>query len=308
MEKFDLLILGAGPASFSASIYALRYNLTTAIIGGVAGGLMMESHKICNWPGEPAIIGYELAGKMQKHAEGLGAKLIIDLAETVEKVDNLWKVVTKSGKEYWAKTIIYALGTEHKHLNIPAEEKFKGRGVTYCATCDAMFYRGKKTAVVGGGNGAMTAALYLADICPEVYLIVRGRELKGEVVWMNEVKKKENIKVIFENNVVDLAGADRLEKIILDNGVNGEKEIMVEGLFVEIGLAPNTHLFKTMGGELDDWSRIKVNADMSTNLSGVFAAGDVTNGSNGFRQILTAAAEGSIAADSAYNYIKRNGV
>ncbi|MDD4412312.1 MAG: FAD-dependent oxidoreductase [Patescibacteria group bacterium] len=300
MENFDLLILGSGPAGLTAALYALRYNLTVGIIGGIPGGLMMESHKICNWPGENEVVGYELANKMKEQVKQQGAKFIFDFVEEILPDNEAWIVKTKAGKEFKSKFVIYALGTQHKHLGLAAEDKFIGKGVAYCATCDAMFYKGKITAVIGGGNSAMTAALYLADICPKVYLINKRADLKGDIVWLNKVKEKENIVYIPNNNVIDLTGEEKLEKIILQTEFLGQTEINVDGLFIEIGLEPNTVLFKTIGGELDEKNHIKVAQDMSTNLKNIFAAGDVTNGSNNFRQVLTAAAEGAIAADSVF--------
>ncbi|NCN25056.1 hypothetical protein COT94_00920 [Candidatus Falkowbacteria bacterium CG10_big_fil_rev_8_21_14_0_10_37_14] len=305
MQNYDLLILGAGPAGLSAAVYALRYNLNTAILGGVPGGLMMETHKICNWPGEKEITGFELSTKMKEQAESLGCHFIYDQATGLTKNDSGWQIATQSGETYQAKVIIYSLGTEHRHLGLPVEEKFKGKGVSYCATCDAMFYKGKATAVIGGGNSAMTAALYLADLCPKVYLITRGPKLKGEVAWMNDVVKKNNIIHITETQVVDLLGETKLEKIVLDKAFEDSKELVIEGLFVEIGLNPRTELFKQIGGEVNEINQIKVNADMSTNLLGMLAAGDATNGSNGFRQIVTAVSEGAIAADTAYKLLSR---
>lgn len=300
MENFDLLILGSGPAGLTAALYALRYNLTVGIIGGIPGGLMMESHKICNWPGENEVVGYELANKMKEQVKQQGAKFIFDFVEEILPDNEEWIAKTKTGKEFRSKFVIYALGTQHKHLGLSAEEKFIGKGVAYCATCDAMFYKGKVTAVIGGGNSAMTAALYLADICPKVYLINKRADLKGDIVWLNKVKEKENIIYISNNNVVDLIGEEKLEKIILQTEFLGQTEIAVDGLFIEIGLEPNTTLLKSIGGELDEKNHIKVAQDMSTNLKNIFAAGDVTNGSNNFRQVLTAAAEGAIAADSVF--------
>ncbi|MEI6378950.1 MAG: FAD-dependent oxidoreductase [Candidatus Falkowbacteria bacterium] len=306
MDQFDLLIVGAGPAGLTAAIYALRYNMRVGIIAGIPGGLMMEAHKISNWPGEKEIAGYELSQKMKDHAESFGAKFIYELAAGIAKLDNGWQVTTSTGAKYQAPTLLYSLGTEHRHLDIPAEAKFKGKGVSYCATCDAMFYKGKNTGVVGSGNSAMTAALYLAELCPKVYIFNRSNAWKGEVAWQLEVDKRPNIIKVMETNIVDMAGDEHLAGVVLDKEYNGSKEVALEGLFVEIGLLPKTEMFKALGGEVDEWNYIKVGPDMSTNLPGLFAAGDTTNASNRFRQIVTAAAEGSIAADGAFNYFQKH--
>jgi len=302
---YDLIIIGMGPASMTAAVYALRYNLKTLVIGGIPGGLMMESHKICNWPGEIGISGTDLSQKMLGQLQEMKAEIAFDEVSAISGEQGNFTVVTRGGKSFQSKFILIATGTAHRHLGIEAEEKYAGRGLAYCATCDAMFYKGKVTAVTGGGNSAITAALYLSELCPQVYLIYRGTELKGEVAWMKDLEKKENVNLLPATNVVGLSGEDKLEKIILDKEFNGTKELAVSGLFVEIGSAPRNDLFKALGGEVDALGYVKVNADMSTNVPGVYAAGDLTNGSNGFRQIATAVGEGAIAADSVFKAIKR---
>ena len=306
MEHFDMLIVGAGPAGLTAAIYALRYNMSVGIIAGIPGGLMMEAYKISNWPGEQEIAGYELSQKFKDHAESFGAKFIYELATKLEQAGNGWQVTTSSGAQYQSTTLLYTVGTEHRHLGIPAEDKFRGKGVSYCATCDAMFYKGKNTSVVGSGNSAMTAALYLAEVSPKVYMFNRGKAWKGEVAWQLELDKRPNIIKVMETNIVDLKGEERLSAVVLDKEFQGSAEVALEGLFVEIGLLPKTEIFKSLGGEVDEWNYIKVGPDMSTNLPGLYAAGDATNASNHFRQIVTAAAEGSIAADGAFTYLQQH--
>ena len=301
---YDLLIVGAGPAGLTAAIYGLRYNMDILVVGGVPGGLVSESHEICNWPGDNKITGAELSVKMFKHAQDLGAEIVIDIINSINKTGDNFEIKTASGKNFKAKQVLLTLGTDHRKLGLPEEAGFAGRGVTYCATCDGMFFKGKNVAVVGGGNSAMTAALFLADICPQVYLIYRGTELKGEVTWMQETDAKKNIIKISQTNIIKLSGENKLQKITLDKPYNNSAEIAVEGLFVEVGTLPKTELFKSLGGELDEFGNIKVNIDQSTNIPGVWAAGDGTSGSNHFRQIVTAVSEGAIAADSIFKALK----
>lgn len=305
MNEYDLIILGAGPAGLTAALYALRYNLKVLNIGGIVGGLMTESHKICNWPGEPSISGNDLSQKMLKQVTGMGGEVITDEATAVEKIGEAWQITTRGKKSFTTKAVIMAIGTEHMKLGLPEEDSFLGRGLAYCATCDAMFFKGKVVAVVGGGNSATTAALYLADICTKVYLIYRGEELKGETVWHTEIAKRDNIISLKTTKVKQLLGEKKLEKIILDKEFEGSTELAVDGLFAEIGVRPKSELFISMGGEVDETKHIKVKPDQSTSLEGIWAAGDSTNGSNGFRQIITACAEGSIAANSVFMWLKK---
>lgn len=304
-NNYDLIILGAGPAGLTAQLYALRYNLKAITIGGIVGGLMNQSHKICNWPGEAAIAGNELTGKILDQVNGMGGAILTDETDTVTKSAEGWEVKTKGGKSFMGKALVIAVGTDHLKLGLPEEASFVGRGLAYCATCDAMFFRGKVVAVVGGGNSAMTSALYLADICSKVYLIYRGSELKGEGIWQEELLKLKNVVAVKENQVKQLVGANKLNKIILDKDFEGSTELAVDGVFVEIGVKPKSELFVSLGGEVDETGHIKVKPDQSTSLDRVWAAGDVTSGSNGFRQILTACAEGAIASNSVFTWLKK---
>ncbi|MFH0840918.1 MAG: FAD-dependent oxidoreductase [bacterium] len=300
MEKQDLIILGAGPAGMTAQIYAIRYNLKSFIIGQIPGGLMMESHKIGNFPGESFVSGVDLTQKMLGQVKEMGGEVVMDEVADIQKEGDNYKIITRTGKEFLATRIIFALGTKHKALNLENEKKLVGRGVAYCATCDAMFYRDKITAVAGSGNSAITAALHLSEVAEQVYLIFRSENLKGEPAWMNELKTKKNVTLIPETNVIELVGEEKLEKIILDKEFNGKTELNVAGLFIEIGTMPQTELFKKLGGELDEQGYIKVDREQKTSLPNIWAAGDVTNASNNFRQIITACAEAAVAVNSIF--------
>lgn len=300
MEKQDLIILGAGPAGLTAQIYAVRYNLKSFVIGQIPGGLMTESHKIGNFPGESFVSGMELTQKMQGQVKEMGGEIVMDEVIDIQKAAEDYKVITKTGKEFLATRILVALGTKHKTLDLEGEAKLVGRGVAYCATCDAMFYRGKITAVAGSGNSAMTAALHLSEVAEHVYLIYRSEQLKGDPAWLKELEAKKNITLISQTNVVKLIGEQKLEKIILDKEFNGSTELAVSGLFIEVGTMPQTELFAKLGGVLNDQGYIKVDREQKTSLPNVWAAGDVTDASNGFRQIITACAEAAIAVNSVF--------
>ncbi len=294
---YDLIIIGAGAAGMTASIYASRYTLKNVVIGDILGGTTTEAHKIYNWPGDPGITGFELMDKMSKHVKESGGEILSDIVTDVVKAEKGFTVTTKRGKTLTCKVVLFTSGTKHRHLGIAREDELSGKGVAYCATCDGMLFRGLNVALVGGGNSAISAALYMADIAKQVYVIVRGDDLKGEPVWREELKKRENVQIIPNANIKSLIGAQRLEALELDNG---SENISVDGLFVEIGLVPQTELAKKLGVETTDFGYIKVKEDMSTNIPGVYAAGDSSNASNNFHQVVTAVGEGSVAADAIY--------
>ena len=300
---YDLIIVGSGPAGLSASVYASRYRLNHIVIGAVPGGLMADAHKICNFPSEEEISGFDLMMKMKIHAEKLGAEIIGDQVTEINRTADKFILQTASGQTYEAKVILLATGTIHRHLNLPNEHKFLGHGLSYCATCDAMFFKNKTVAVVGSGNSATTAALYLAEVATKVYQIVRGADLKGEVVWQDQAKTNPKIEVIFNAQVVELLGENKLSGIKLD-GVSGQNELAVDGLFIEIGSTPDTALFDNLKATLDEKNYVVVKADQSTNVIGVYAAGDITTGSNNLRQVITACSEGAIAASSIFQYLQ----
>ncbi len=306
MSNYDVIILGAGPAGLTAQVYALRYNLKALTIGGIVGGSMTQAHKICNWPGETAISGNELGQRILEQIKNMDGEVLLEETTSVAKTADGWEVKTTGGKSFTAKALVVAIGTEHLKLGLAEEASFIGRGLAYCATCDAMFFRGQTVAVVGGGNSAMTSALYLADICTKVYLIFRGQTLKGEGVWQEEIVNRKNIIIIKETQVIKMLGEKKLEKVVLDKPFQGTNELALAGLFVEIGVKPKSDLFVSLGGEVDATGHIKIKGDQSTSLEGVWAAGDITNGSNGFRQVLTACAEGAVATNSIFSWLKKN--
>ncbi len=306
VKKYDLAIIGAGPAGLTASIYASRYNLKNVIIGQAVGGLIFETHKICNFPTEKEISGQEITKKMKEHAESLGGVIIQDKAESIEKKDNQFLITTALLKEkILAKALILAIGTEHRKLGLDKEDYFLGRGISYCPTCDGMFYKNKTVALVGGADSANVSSLYLADIAEKVYQIYRRGKLRGEAAWIDQVLKNKKIEVIYNTNVIGLKGGERLEKIVLDKPYKGKKELEVSGLFIEIGSAPSSELIKMLNLETDNDGYIVTAQDQSTSEKGVWAAGDVTTSSNKFRQVITACSEGAIAVESVMKYLQK---
>lgn len=298
---YDTIIVGAGPGGYTAGIYAKRYGLDTLIIGEEPGGLCNEAHIVENWPGTKRIEGQELTEDMRKHVESLG----VEVKEgRVVNIDRDGKFILDTGEDtYEAKSVILAIGTQKRKLDIENEEKFRGKGVSYCTTCDAPLYKGRDVGVVGGRDSAAKSALLLSEHAENVYIIYRRDELKAEHTLKQRCLEDDKIQMVYEAVPERLEGEENLEKVILDNG----EEMDLDGLFIEIGSVPNKVLMDVGDEKIERKDGyIKVDDDQSTNIPGVFAAGDVTTGSNKFRQIVTAASEGSIAAVSAHNYVRES--
>jgi thioredoxin reductase (NADPH) len=300
-EKYDLIIIGAGPGGLTAAVYSFRYNLKTLVIGQLPGGYVGLTHKICNFPGNQGVSGPELAMKMYNHVQNIDVDIKQEVVKSISGKNNNFLIKTDKA-EYSGKKVIIATGTEHKKIGLENEEKFFGRGVSYCATCDAGFYKNKVASVVGGGNSALTAAILVGRYAKKVYLISRKGEFsKGEPKWVEEVLNNPKIEVLFNSEVKEILGSDKVEKIVL----GGNKEIEVDGIFIEIGAIPNIRLAEELNLGLDKRS-IKVDGEKRTSVAGVYAAGDVTN--TPFKQILTAQADGAIAAHSAYEDLGKENV
>lgn len=303
-KNYELLILGSGVAGLSAGIYAARYKLKTLIIGKDMG-MAAEAPEIENYPGIYGVSGVQLVKKITEHAREMGAEIIYDEIENIEKIEGGFKVKT-STNEFFGKAIIYALGGMKRKLGLENENNFIGKGISYCATCDSRFFKDKIVAVLGGANSAATTSLLLSKYAKKVYLIHRRESLRADPTLIEKLKEAKNIEIIFNHVVKELKGDKRLEAVILENVATGEKrEIKLDGIFVEFGYVPNSFLAEKIGVEICEDGRIKVNEDMSTNIEGFFAAGDITSGSNRLDQIITAAAEGAIAANSAYKYLSK---
>ncbi len=298
-EKYDLVIIGAGPAGLTAGIYAGRFLLKTLILGEVQGGTITEAHKVCNFPSQKEIRGIELGMKMMNQVSSLGVELKQDKVENIEKQENEFKIKT-SKREYISKKVILAVGREKQELEVPGEKRLLGKGVSYCATCDAGFFKEKDVAVVGGSNAALTAALLLAEYANKVYIIYRRDKFyRGEPSWVKQIEENEKIKVMFEEEVLEINGESSVESLNLKSG----NKLDVQGVFIEIGYKPENKLSKDLGLDTTDKDYIKVNKKQETSVEGVYAAGDITD--NPLKQVVTACGEGAIAADSAYKDIKK---
>ncbi|MBU0535590.1 MAG: FAD-dependent oxidoreductase, partial [Nanoarchaeota archaeon] len=290
---YDLIIIGGGCAGMAAGIYAARYNLKTLIISKETGGVLNEAHLVENWPGERSIPGADLMVKFKEHAEGLGVDFSDLEVEKIEKKDNEF-IVTSGQESFQAKALILAWGLRRRHLNIPGEDEFAGRGVSYCYTCDAPFFKEKVVGVVGGSDSAALASLLSAQYAKKVYIIYRKDELRAEPVNKTAVEGNEKIEMIYNTNITEVKGSKFLTTAILDKPFNGSNELQVDGLFIEVGSVPSTVLAEQIGVKLDKSGLIIVDKNRSTNVEGVFAAGDSTD--TVMKQAITAAADGAIAA------------
>lgn len=304
---YDLIIVGGGPAGLTAAIYALRAGLKVLLIERLMpGGQVAQTTKIENYPGFESIDGFELSMKMHAQAEKLG--LEIEYADVLEYTlnDKIKKIKTYS-HAFETKSVILALGASAKQLNVANEKKFVGKGISYCATCDGAFFKDKIVAIVGGGNTSLEDCIYLSGIVKKVYLIHRRDTFRGEqanIASFNKIlnSKNSNVSQILNSTIVELLGEDKLEGLVLENKISGEQtKLEVEGLFVAIGRKPDTELLKDII-ELNSDGYILTDEKMSTNIKGVFAAGDVREKS--LRQIVTACNDGAIAAVSAFEFIK----
>jgi thioredoxin reductase (NADPH) len=307
MEEYDVIIVGGGPAGLTAGIYAARRNLKTLIITMTVGGQVLLPEKICNYPGFLNVSGMNFIKRVQKQAEKAGAQIILDEVKEILPHDKEYLVKTQT-KEFLAKAVILAFGKKPRKLNVPEEEKFIGKGVSYCATCDAILFKNKTVAVVGGGNSALDAALLLSKYAKKVYLIHRRDEFRGFESFVDEVRKRKNVEFLLSSIVVEIKGENLVKSILVkDLRTEETREIDVDGVFVEIGYDVDPSFVKDLV-KLDEYNQIVVNQKCQTFYPdkdeirpGIFAAGDVT--SNIFKQIVVAAGDGAKAALAAYNYL-----
>ncbi len=292
---YDVAVIGGGPAGYTAALYAARAGLRVVVIEKMAaGGQMALTTEIDNYPGFPnGVDGFTLGQDMRKGAERFGAETILTQVESLELTGEIKKIHTRTGT-IETKTVIYAAGATPRKLGLKDEEELTGMGVSYCAHCDGMFYRGKTVVVVGGGNSAAADALLLSRVAEKVILVHRRDTLRAERIYRNQLESAPNVEFIWNSTVEKLLRGERLTGIIVKNTRSGEKqEILCNGLFVSIGRDPATQLVKDQL-LLDETGYIIADESTKTNIPGVYAAGDVRT--KELRQIVTAAADGAVAA------------
>ncbi|MEG1777841.1 MAG: thioredoxin-disulfide reductase [Angelakisella sp.] len=300
----DIIIIGAGPAGLSAALYAKRYGLTPIVLEEtIYGGQVVNTPEVENYPGIKHISGAELSMSLYEQVAALGVEVRLEGAVSCELTAPL-KTVTTAAEVFTAPAVIIANGARRRKLECEGEERLSGHGVSYCATCDGSFYRGKKVVIVGGGNTALEDALFLANLCSEVHLIHRRNEFRGNKILVDALLGRENIIVHYDSIVTEILGENTVSAVTLQNvKTHGLESLSASGVFVAVGLVPENTLFAEQT-ELDPAGYIVAGENCRTSLKGVYAAGDTRT--KALRQIITAAADGAVAAFEAANMINEN--
>ena len=295
----DVVIIGSGPAGITAAIYAKRANLNVAVVEKeyLGTGQIAESSRVDNYPGIPGIDGYSLGEKFREHAESLGVEFTEAQVLSLGQKDGIWIIGCDEDITLESKAVIYATGCKNRPLGVPGEEKYYGRGLSFCAVCDGAFYKGKRVAVIGGGDTALDDAMYLSDICEKVYLVHRREFFRGSASTLDKLKQKENVEIIVNARVEEITGDKKIDGIILDN----KTKLNISGLFAAVGMIPQTERLKEFG-VLDESNYVKASEDTKTTVNGLFAAGDVRT--KQLRQVVTAAADGANAIYSVMEYLR----
>lgn len=304
---YDLVIIGSGAAGLGAALYGGRYRMKTLVIGKEFGGETAKAGSIENYPGIEAVDGYELMNVMKRQTKNLNVEVVDAEVTDIKRREHCFEVCAHN-TTYRAHAVIFAMGAERRRLNLPNEKELTGRGVHYCVTCDGPVYGGKTIAMVGGGDASVKGAVLAAEYVNKLFLIVRDGDIVAEPINLERMKKLgDKIEVLLETEVKEIVGEKKLEKLVLSRAFKGSQELVVDGLFVEIGAVPNASLAQSLDVALDERGYVKTDALMQTNIDGVFAAGDATNHFGSFKQDITAAAMGAVAATSAYNDRKIHG-
>jgi thioredoxin reductase (NADPH) len=303
-ETLDVVIIGAGPAGLAAAVYTGRARLSTLILErGMPGGQILLTDFVENYPGFPeGVVPVQLMDDFRKQAEKFGSKIETDEAKEIKRQDDRWHVLGVKG-EYPARAVIIATGSAYRKLGLPGEAKLTGRGVSYCATCDGAFFKDKEVAVVGGGDNALTEALFLTKFCSKVKVIHRRDQLRAVKILQERVFANDKIEVLWDSVIEEISGEGRFESITIKNVKdNKTSKLKLDGLFISIGTDSNSEFVKNLV-DLDEWGQIKVSQDMSTSQPGIFAAGDVTDACP--EQMATAVGTGVAAALAVDEYLSK---
>lgn len=304
MEKYDLIIIGSGPAGLSAAIYGKRAGLNLMVLEKqpMSGGQILNTYEVDNYLGMPGINGFDMGMQFREHADKLGAEFVTAEVTAVEDLGDRKLVQTDQGT-YEAGALILATGAEHAHLGVPGEMEFSGKGVSYCATCDGAFFRGKTVVVVGGGDVALEDAIYLARFCKKVYCVHRRDTFRGAHVLQEELKAQDNVEILYHHIVTEIHGEVSVKGVTLQDVTTGEsRPLQTDGIFIAVGIKPTTGLFHELVDCRED-GYVIAGEDCVTSREGIFVAGDVRY--KPLRQIVTAVADGANAAVSAGAYLNR---
>ena len=302
--NYDVLILGQGASAYAAALYAARYQIRPILFGAVFGGETATGGLIENYPGFPEIDGYELMMKFREQAEKYEVPIVDEDVAKIERLDDCFQATTSEGGVYTGVSVILGVGRERRRLGLEHEYEWTGKGVSFCATCDAPLHRGNAVGVVGGGDSAVKGAVLLGKYADQVYIVYRqDRFSRPEAVNVQQMEAQANVHPIFNANVVELTGADGLEGVVLDREYEGSRDLKLDGIFIEIGADPRVDLPNQLGVALNDLDEVIVDKWGATNVEGVFAAGDLTDASGDLKQTITASAQGAVAATSAYEFV-----
>ncbi len=308
-SDYDIAIIGGGVVGFAAAMYAGRFRMKTILFGDKMGGVIITTDIVENYPGFKRLTGQELADKLRDHAMDYEVEMEEELVSSIEKVKDIFKITTESGKTVNSKTVIFATGTKWRKLGVQGEEQFANRGVHYCALCDSAFYKDKIMALVGGSDSAAKDALVMTQYGKKVYIIYRGEQIHPEPVNMERVQQKikeGKIEIINHTNVKEIKGDKFVKSVTLDKPYRGKTEFQLDALFVAIGHIPLSDLAVKLGVKVDNKKEIIIDRTSSTNVPGVYAAGDVVD--TKFKQAITGVGEAVSAVYSAYTYIGENAV
>lgn len=299
---YDIIIIGSGPAGLAAAIYAGRAKRKALVLESapMSGGQIINTYEVDNYPGIEGISGFELGQKMRQHADRMGVPFLMTEVLAVEKGDEC-KLVRTKDEVLESRTVIFATGATYRKLGVPGEEALRGLGVSYCATCDGAFFRGRTVAVVGGGDVALEDALFLARGCEKVYLIHRRDSFRGAKVLQEQVMAQERIEILYDTEVISIGGTESVSNITIFNRKKGEqKNLAVQGIFLAVGITPASELAIGLV-ELDENGYIIAGEDCAASVSGIYAAGDVRT--KQLRQVVTAVSDGANAVTSAERYL-----
>ncbi len=306
--QYDILIVGQGAAAYAAALYAARYQMKSVVFGGLFGGETATGGLIENYPGYPEIDGLDLMFKLREQAGKYEVPIVSEDIVSITRAGNCFEATTEDGNVHQGASVILAVGRERRKLGLEHEDEWTGRGISFCAICDAPLYRGKVVGVVGGGDAAVKGAALASKYAEQVYVIYRGdRFTRPDAANLRHMEAQANVVTIFNANVIELKGEDGLGGVVLDREYNGSNQLDLGALFLEIGADPRVDLPNQLGLELNERNEVKVDRSGRTNVEGILAAGDLTDASGDLKQTITAAAQGALAATAAYEYVSKHG-